>query len=275
MDADEKQFAVIYAKLKEHGEDGLPLLQGEIEKPLPDAAEEAKEALAKRQANAAVALLKMNHAGKRLAALEAQPRSAGAELPDSSFCPAWASSHGPRAAVGRGTGRIEPAGLDPVPWASSTRPSFQRPSDNALIAKLLDLYRTDPDPGLHGAAEWLLRQKGWDQGGELAKIDAQMHVDEKQLQARKGTEKRHWYVNTQGQTFVILNADKPFRMGSPEGEPERSDNEAPHQESIGRTFAIASKVVTTAQFRRFQDANPDVLKLDLATTQPHRRLPPG
>ena len=42
-------------------------------KPLPDATEEAKEALAKRQANAAVALLKMNHAAEGLAALEAQP----------------------------------------------------------------------------------------------------------------------------------------------------------------------------------------------------------
>ena len=28
----------------------------------------------------------------------------------------------------------------------------------ALIGKLLDLYRNDPDAGIHGAAEWTLRQ---------------------------------------------------------------------------------------------------------------------
>ncbi len=136
----------------------------------------------------------------------------------------------------------------------------------ALIARLLELYRNDPDPGLHGAAEWLLRQKGWDQRSKPEEIDAQLQVGEKQLQqARKRTDKRQWYVNTQGQTFVILRADKPFLMGSPAGEPDRSDNEAQHRQSIGGTFAIASKVVTRAQFRRFQDANPDVLNPDLST----------
>ncbi len=58
MDADEKQFAIFFPKLKERGEQGLPVLIGEIDKKLPpDAKDEAKEKLAKRQANAAVALL--------------------------------------------------------------------------------------------------------------------------------------------------------------------------------------------------------------------------
>ena len=35
MDADEKQFAVIYPKFKDRGEQGLPLLTGEIDKKLP------------------------------------------------------------------------------------------------------------------------------------------------------------------------------------------------------------------------------------------------
>ena len=35
MDADEKQFAVMYPKFKEHGERGLPELTGEIDKKLP------------------------------------------------------------------------------------------------------------------------------------------------------------------------------------------------------------------------------------------------
>ena len=50
---------------------------------MPDATEEAKEALAKRQANAAVALLKMNHAAKVWPLLKHSPDPTGAELPDS------------------------------------------------------------------------------------------------------------------------------------------------------------------------------------------------
>ena len=32
MDADEKQFSVIYPKLKDRGEQGVPVLTGEIDK---------------------------------------------------------------------------------------------------------------------------------------------------------------------------------------------------------------------------------------------------
>jgi eukaryotic-like serine/threonine-protein kinase len=65
MDADEKQFGVIYPKLKEQGERGLPMLSGEIDNKLPpDAMDDVKEKLAKRQANAAVALLRMNQPAK-------------------------------------------------------------------------------------------------------------------------------------------------------------------------------------------------------------------
>ena len=45
-----------------------------------------------------------------------------------------------------------------------------------LIGKLLDLYRNDPDSGIHGAAEWTLRQ--WKQQEKLKELDAR--VDEAQ-----------------------------------------------------------------------------------------------
>ena len=35
------------------------------------------------------------------------------------------------------------------------------------------MYREHPDPGLHGAIDWLLRQK-WGKGKELAAIDAEL-----------------------------------------------------------------------------------------------------
>jgi hypothetical protein len=60
MDADQHAFAVFYSRLRAHGQPGLPSLLGEVEKRLPlDARDDLKEELAKRQANAAVALLRM------------------------------------------------------------------------------------------------------------------------------------------------------------------------------------------------------------------------
>ena len=48
MDADEKQFAIIYAKLKKHGEDGLPILQAEMdEKPVPRRLRGSKRSIGK------------------------------------------------------------------------------------------------------------------------------------------------------------------------------------------------------------------------------------
>ena len=38
-----------------------------------------------------------------------------------------------------------------------------------MSVKLLDLYRTDPDTGIHGAAEWTLRQ--WKQQESLKAVN--------------------------------------------------------------------------------------------------------
>ena len=65
MDADKKQFAVIFRMFVGQAERGVPILINEIDRKLPpDANGDAREELAKWQANAAVALLKMNQPAK-------------------------------------------------------------------------------------------------------------------------------------------------------------------------------------------------------------------
>ena len=81
-----------------------------------------------------------------------------------------------------------------------------------LIGKLLDLYRNDPDSGIHGAAEWTLRQ--WKQQEKLKELDAE-------LMKLKDWGERRWYVNGQGQTYAVIEGPVEFRMGSPPTEPER------------------------------------------------------
>jgi hypothetical protein len=51
----------------------------------------------------------------------------------------------------------------------------------SLIESLLDVYRNDPDAGLHAASEWLLRK--WDQSDALAGIDKELQSTEAQLRA--------------------------------------------------------------------------------------------
>ena len=89
-----------------------------------------------------------------------------------------------------------------------------------LIGKLLDLYRNDPDAGIHGAAEWTLRQ--WKQQEKLKTID----IDLVELKDRGD---RRWFVNSQGQTFAVIEGPVEFHMGSPPTELDRDIEETPRR----------------------------------------------
>ena len=112
-----------------------------------------------------------------------------------------------------------------------------------LIGKLLDLYRNDPDGGIHGAAEWTLRQ--WGQEEKLKGMDAE-------FSKLKDRGDRRWFVNSQGQTFAVIEGPVEFRMGSPPTDTERSEGNEPRRRmAIPRRFGIATKEVTVEQFQRF------------------------
>jgi formylglycine-generating enzyme required for sulfatase activity len=115
-----------------------------------------------------------------------------------------------------------------------------------LIPKLLDFYEHDPDSGIHGAAEWTLRQ--WGQQAKLDDIDAKLRG--------KDRAHRRWYVNGQGQTFICIEGPVEFRMGSPPDEPDRGADETSHRRVIPHRLAIAAKEVTVEQFQRFVGENP-------------------
>ncbi len=117
-----------------------------------------------------------------------------------------------------------------------------------LIGKLLDLYRDDPDSGIHGAAEWTLRQ--WKQHEKLKELDAE-------LMKVKDRGERRWCVNGQGQTFAVIEGPVEFDMGSPPTEPERFASEILHRVQIPRRFAIAAKEVTVEQYQQFVKETPE------------------
>jgi hypothetical protein len=165
MDADEKQFAVLFPKLEAQRVAVLPLLGETVKTRLETKKnEEEKERLAKRQANAAVALLRLGEPARvwpllehrsdprtrsylihRLAPLGAEPAALIGQLSDEKEVSI-------RRALLLGLGEFGPSRL----------PAAQ---GQALLARVWQMYREEPDAGLHGAAEWLLRQ--WKQDDKL------------------------------------------------------------------------------------------------------------
>ena len=132
-----------------------------------------------------------------------------------------------------------------------------------LTGKLLDLYRNDPDCGIHGAAEWTLRQ--WGQQEKLKELDAE-------LSKLKDWGDRRWFVNSQGQTFAVIEGPVEFRMGSPPTEPDRdSADETPAPPTDHpRRFAIAAKEVTVEQYQEFLNENPRSIMPITTNTAPTR-----
>ncbi len=121
-----------------------------------------------------------------------------------------------------------------------------------IASELLRLYRLDPDPGIHSASKWTLKQLGRDE--ELAEAHATLATGD-------STDGNGWYVTKHGQhTMVILEPPASFWMGSPITEVERYDGpqgvfERRHRRNIGRTFAIGAHEVTVQQFREFREAH--------------------
>jgi serine/threonine protein kinase/formylglycine-generating enzyme required for sulfatase activity/tetratricopeptide (TPR) repeat protein len=116
-----------------------------------------------------------------------------------------------------------------------------------LTAKLLDLFQNDPDAGIHGAAEWTLRQ--W-------KHDDKIKVIEAELSRLKDPGDRRWFVNSLLQTFTVIDGPVEFTMGSPPTDPERDSDEIPHRVAIPRRFAIAAKEVSKMDWRDFVKKYP-------------------
>ena len=67
---------------------------------------------------------------------------------------------------------------------------------------------------------------------------------------------RRWFVNSQGQTFAVIEGPVEFRMGSPPTSRSAMPDETPHRRIIPRRFAIATKEVTVEQYQRFVKENP-------------------
>jgi len=270
MDATERQFAALYPRVKGRSDQTAPLLEDELSRKPPsmtdkeptDVDNKAWDRFYKRQANAAVALIRMGRTDKSWSLLK--------HSPDPSL----------RSYL---VHRLGPLGYDPGSLIAKLDQESDVSIRRALIlsigeaqggrlwsadqiewtTKLLNLYRNDPDPGIHGASEWLLRQLGNEnqiQGidKELGKLHPpKLSVDQGEASS-KGNNRR-WYINSQGQTMVVVRGPVEFEMG------EKNDQ---HRENNGHSFAIASKEVTVEQYETFLKENPRVRAMNAKPFSP-------
>jgi formylglycine-generating enzyme required for sulfatase activity len=280
MDSQEDHFAGLFDKLKAHRETVVPLLRGEMDKSLPEATEVEEDDLAKRQARAAIALVRLGRA------VEVWPKLQHSPDPRlRSFIVNW----------------LAPLGVNPleiaaeleriVPVPTPTPAEGQQAMDavlfnpenskrralilslgqygmdclsagerDALITKLIDVYCTDPDAGVHGATEWTLLR--WGQEKKVSAISQELRRPEVPKNQR-------WLVNTQGQTIVVIDGPVKFQMGSPQGDDESKGPEVLHTRIIPRSFALAAKTVTFEQYEAFLQCCPEMTKLEGHKDNPH------
>ncbi len=225
-------IASVYGNFAPDAPDAYARLEGGLASTSgPDATPEAKTALAKRKASLGVALLVMGRGEKVWPMLK--------HAPDSTV----RSYLIERLASGGVDPKVLFAHLDEAKDVSIRRTLLLCLGEYGLdrvslaerrnhLPRLRHLFREDPDPGVHAAAELVLRQ--W-------ALETELPIDPAPAATKQ------WFLNKQGQTMVVIPAPGEFWMG--EGE-ER------HRASIDRSFALASKEVTVEQFARFRKRHP-------------------
>lgn len=266
MDADEKQYPILFPKLKAHQEAELRIFQKEVSTPFTKQMQHAdREKLVKRQANAAVTLLKLGYPEQlwKLLKHSSDPRL--------------------RSYIIDRIGRLH---VDPkmvlTRFGLETDLSVQRAivqamgnlnlndignqEAEAFNQKLKELYQSHSEPGLRAAAEWVLRQ--WNHQDWMKQIDDSLAKDKdgrdrkleqirqkiklENLARSKHVADLHWYINSQSQAMVVIPGPNSYLMGSPSTEMGRRKDEAQLKKDIPHTFAMAAKMVTVEDFRKFR-----------------------
>jgi formylglycine-generating enzyme required for sulfatase activity len=230
QDADVRQASMLLPALKAHRSTVVDWLSEALdEPPLARASEDAKDGLASRQANCAIALLLLDKPEKVWPLLR----------------------HSPEPMLrGHLLDRIQPMGVDPRLLAGRLRVEQEASARRALLlalagyrgqgfssseraaleCELVDRFQSDPDPGMHSAAERALRD--WGRGGQ---VDALVES----FKGKDGEAGRRWYVNSQGHTMVV-------------SDPRGQDPVLSHSKRIDRVFAIATKEVSVPQWLQFR-----------------------
>ena len=252
LQSDESQFSVVFSQIQLCGNPSIATLVKEIETPVnPElpSSDPLRETVAFRQINAAITLLNLEQPEKVWPLLKHSPDPRVRSGLIHSFAPKGVSPQqifaqlalerdpSIRQALILSLGQYDQQRLVAGGW-------------NEFQPYLESLYQNELDPGLHSACEWLLQ-----------KFNHTLPVLPLSLDANSiptTADQRRWYINSQGATMIVVTAMTRFKMGSPSTEAQRGpfDNK-PHVVTIPYSFAVSSKLVTVAQFLKFNTSLPN------------------
>jgi len=111
--------------------------------------------------------------------------------------------------------------------------SVEKPTLQRWLEAIRETEKSDPDPGIHSSAQWVIHQ--WTGSLDL------------QREAIPFSPDRRWYETKSGEGYAILQGPMEFLMGSPQDEFHRDPADELHLQQIGRSYAIASREVTFSQ----------------------------
>ena len=118
--------------------------------------------------------------------------------------------------------------------------SHDRSSRGFLLSvdRVLEIFATDRDSFVHGAARWLLQK--WDKDTEIEAVERSL--------AGNRISSSNWYINEIGMTMITVPGCDNFTMGSPLGEVGRTEEEGLTRVSVGR-FEVSAFPVSVNQFQ--------------------------
>jgi formylglycine-generating enzyme required for sulfatase activity len=256
-DSQRLQFVVLFNKLVPYKDRAIALALGELDThPSQKATDREREVLAKRHANAAVALLRLgapqavwpllrrtpdpttrSYIIDRMANVGVDPEILWNRLTVESDASAKAAL-------------ILSLGHYPPDLLALKDPATRR-------SMMLDVYRNDVDPGVHGAAAWLLRHGNAQD--EMKRCDESLSIG-------KAEDGRRWYITHQGHTMTLIMGPVEFLMGTPPTEKSDWSGEIQHRVTINRSFAIGTTEITGEQYRQYQPEVPPVGGSERPTT---------
>lgn len=226
---------------------GTRLLTGSVwHRPVVPEAE--KDALARRQAQAAVALLQLEAPDRVWPLLEhtSDPRVRSFLI--HRLNPLKADV---QVLLTRLEGEVETSRRRALVLALGSYPfqlvpEWLRP---VWLERLRRWYRDEPDSGLHGAVDWLLRR--WGDGPQVTHMEKLLRGQAPAL--GKLASNKQWMIDGQGHTLVMIPGGAEFWMGSPGDEVGRVARDEPlHRVRIPRGYVIGAKTVTVENFLRFR-----------------------
>jgi formylglycine-generating enzyme required for sulfatase activity len=260
LDADEKQFQIVFSKLADLGERAAASMLQELNATVSsDLNDEEAEHASERRANAAVTLARLNHPEPLWPLL-----TASSDPTIRSFLIHRLGPMGVKSSLVIERLNVEQdlSTKRALILALGECESIPADEQTKMVNKLLGIYRELADPGLHSASEWLLTK--WGQGGLLRPVLQHLkeigHSTREEIAASFGPARAavdtRWYVNSEGQTMVAFHGPFNVTFGSPGSESGREQsnvvNERLHDKTIERSFAVSATDVTVEDFRRFQ-----------------------